>query len=300
MLDGTTVDSVRAQSLPPSPGALPLAIGGRRPSQTGSSSPPFTGRLDELQIWPEARSEASLRQRRHHKPADQASPSEDGPLRLDFEDDADTDRLTWTAGARRVPRRLTFRSPLRSLRAETNGQSVTLRWKAKLADRGRFIIERSTDGSSFSVVDRLSPIDAEAPSGDAHTFRYTDEEVPGKIVFYRVRQVVPNADTERATGTIKIGLGAAPSASRAVELIGNFPNPFKASSTIAYRVEEPQPVTLTVWDVSGKRIATLADGVHDPGYYEHSLSAGDLPSGAYFARLKTPRGVQSHRMVLLK
>lgn len=199
-----------------------------------------------------------------------------------------------------MPSRLTFQSPLQSLRAETNDQSVTLRWTAKSADEGRFVIERSTDGQSFAEVDRLSPLNAEAPSGQSQEFTYTDENVPGKIVFYRVRQVVPNTDTERTTGTIKIGLGATPSTSEAVELIGNFPNPFKKTSTIAYRVEKSQPVTLTVWDVSGKRIATLADGVQDPGYYEHTLNAGDLPSGTYFARLETPQGVQSHQMVLLK
>jgi len=302
MLDGTTVDSLTTQALPRVSGELPLAIGGRRSSPVANESPSqlFTGRLDEIRIWAEPRSAASLRRQMNRSPAPRGSGDEDGPLRLRFEDEADTDRLTWTEGARRVPSRLTFQSPLRSLRAQTNDQSVTLRWTAKSADEGRFVVERSTDGTSFTVVDRLSPFDAEAPSGHPEEFTYTDENVPGKIVFYRVRQVVPNTDTERTTGTIKIGLGTDPSASRAVELIGNFPNPFKESSTIAYRVEESQPITLSVWDVSGKRIATLADGVHDSGYYEQTLNAGTLPSGAYFARLETPQGVQSHRMVLLK
>ena len=300
MLNGTLVDSLRTQALPSVSGELPLAIGGRRPSPANESPPKlYTGRLDEIQIWGEARSAASLRQRMNRSAAPTAPRDENGPLRLRFEDD-DTDRLQWTAGARRVPSRLTFQSPLRGLRAETDGQSVTLRWTAKSVDEGRFVVERSTDGQSFAEVDRLSPLNAEAPSGPSQEFTYTDENVPGKIVFYRVRQVVPNTESEQTTGTIKIGLGADPSPSEAVELIGNFPNPFKKSSTIAYRVETSQPITLTVWDVSGKRIATLADGVHDPGYYEHSLNAGDLPSGAYFARLETPQGVQSHRMVLLK
>lgn len=302
MLDGTMVDSVQAQVLPPGSGALPLALGGRRPHPIENESPQqlFTGRLDEIQIWAEARSAASLRQQRTRTVASPGSRDEDGPLRLRFEEEDESDRLTWTTGARRIPTRLTFRSPLRNLRAHTDGQSVTLRWKAKSVDEARFVVERSTDGSSFAVVDRLSPPDAETSSSHPHEFTYTDENVPGKVVFYRVHQVVPKSSTERTTGTIKVGLGADTSASRAVELIGNFPNPFKESSTIAYRVEESQPITLTVWDLSGKRITTLAKGEHDPGYYERTLNAGTLPSGTYFVRLETPQGIQSHQMVLLK
>jgi len=301
MLDGAMVDSVQARALPSVSGALPLAIGGRRPLpvENESAQSLFTGRLDEIQIWAEARSAASLRRQRTRAVADPGSRDEDGPLRLRFEEDSETDRLTWTSGARRVPARLTFRSPLRNLRAHTDGRSVTLRWTAKPMDQGRFVVERSTDGSSFAVVDRLSPPEAEMPSGPQE-FTYTDEKVPGNVVFYRVHQVGPNSGPERTTGTIKVGLGADTSASRAVELIGNFPNPFKESSTIAYRVEESQPLTLTVWDLSGKRITTLAEGEHDPGYYERTLDAGPLSSGTYFVRLETPRGIQSHQMVLLK
>jgi hypothetical protein len=301
MLDGTMVDSVQARALPPVSRALPLAIGGRRPHPVENRSPQhlFTGRLDEIQIWAEARSAASLRQQRTRTVASQGSRDEDNPLRLRFEEESNPDRLTWTDGARRVPARLTFRSPLRNLRARPDGQSVTLRWKAKSVDEARFVVERSTDGSSFAVVGRLSPPETKTPSGPQE-FTFTDENVPGNVVFYRVHQIAPKSGTERTTGTIKVGLGADTSASRAVELIGNFPNPFKESSTIAYRVEESQPLTLTVWDLSGKRIATLAQGQHDPGYYERTLDAGTLPSGTYFVRLETAQGTQSHQMVLLK
>jgi hypothetical protein len=198
-----------------------------------------------------------------------------------------------------------FRPPLRRLRARTDGQSVTLRWNAEgaadeTADAGQFVVERSPDGTSFTPVDRLSPSEAAPSAGEAQAFAYTDDSVPGQVVFYRVRYVPSASGVERSTGTIKIGLGGEPTAERAVDLVGNFPNPFKRSTTIAYQVESPQPVTLTIWNLSGKRIATLASGVHEPGYYEQTLTAEGLPSGTYFARLETPEGIQSARMVLLK
>lgn len=301
MLDGTRVDSLRPQALPAVSKALAAAIGGRRPhpSENRSNPRPFTGRLDEIRIWAEARSAETLRQLKNRPFADRES-TEEGPFRLSFEDTSESNRLEWTEGARRVPTTLTFQSPLRGLRAHTDGQSVTLRWEAESAGESRFVVERSPDGTSFTVLDRLSSLDVGPQSTPPQEMTYTDENVPGNVVFYRVRQIASNTDTERTTSTIKIGLGAKDSPSETVELIGNFPNPFKSASTIAYRVEASQPITLTVWNVSGKRIATLADEVHEPGYYEQTLNADDLPSGTYFARLETAQGMQSHRMVLLK
>jgi hypothetical protein len=223
------------------------------------------------------------------------------PFRLSFEDESDPEPNTWPEGAEQVPSNLTFRSPLRGLRAETDGASVTLRWTAQQTDQGTFVVERSSNGRSFTPVERLSPIDIGPQSAkDAQEIVYTDENVPGNVVYYRIRQTSPPSNAERTTSTIKIGLGDDDPPSETTELIGNFPNPFKTSTTITYRVENSQRISLTVWDLSGKQIATLVDEVHEPGYYEEPMRAADLPSGPYFVRLETPRDIQSHRMILLK
>ncbi len=309
MLDGTMVDSVQTQALPTHSGPLSLALGGRRATgPTLDDAAParrFEGRLDELRIWPTARSASTIRRMRKRPMAKSNGNDEAGPFRLSFDDDASSTPFDETQGVRRVPTHLSFEPPLRRLRAHTDGKSVTLRWRAQMnlddtGNRGRFVIERSPDGTSFTPVDRLSPSEAETPSDQAEEFTYTDDNVSGQIVFYRVRYVSSASDTERTTGTIKIGLGGEPAPESAVNLVGNFPNPFTESTTIAYQVDETKPLTLTIWNLSGKRIATLAEGVHEPGYYEQTLSAGELPSGTYFARLETPQGIQSARMVLLK
>ncbi|MFB6273413.1 MAG: LamG-like jellyroll fold domain-containing protein [Salinibacter sp.] len=300
LLDGTTVDSLRPQAFPSVSGALPIALGGRRPSPTGDTSGQsrFTGRLDEIRIWTEIRSGPALHNPRTRPQVKREEKKEPGPFRLDFNAAAVTEELQWPEGARRVPTTLSFRSPLRGLRAHTDGQSVTLRWMATAADEGTFIVERSPNGRSFTKVEELSPLDSEPSSGDPQEIVYTDSNVPGNVVYYRVRQV--SSDTERTTRTIKIGLGADTSSTETVNLIGNFPNPFRESTTIAYRVKKAQTLTLSVWNLAGKRVATLADGKHTPGYYERTFTANNLPSGSFFVRLESARGVQSDRMVLLK
>lgn len=298
MLDGTVVDSAQARALPSTPSTPPLAIGGRRSRQVGNGADAsYTGRLDQLLIWPRARSVAALRRTRG-RPAPASGAEGNGPLHLGFDQDAETTPVEWSAGARRVSTTLSFRSVLRNLRAHTEGKTVTLRWQVAAESDRTFVVERSLDGASFSPVARLRPSDAVTSRSKSRKFVYTDEDVPGQIVYYRIRQASAGASRSRTTRTVKIGLGT--QSQRPVKLMGNFPNPFKASTTITYRVEERQSLTLTVWDLSGKRIATLSSGTHDPGRYERTLDASDLPSGPYFARLETARGVQTHRMMHLK
>lgn len=307
LLDGQPTDSLRGRGPPPAPGAVPLAVGGRldgSPQPEARRPPGFSGEIDELRIWGEARSVEAVR-RMKERPYRAPATEDDRrrPLRLGFnaEDpearDAAVDR--WPEGARRVPTTLSFRSGLRDLRARPEGRTVTLQWRADDGEVDQFVVERATGQQPFTEVATLAPESGRSPSGNRPTFSYTDEQVPGQVVFYRVR-LRRTDGTERTSGTIKVGLGPDSEKDRPVELIGNFPNPFAETTTVAYDVNEPQPVTITVWDLQGHKIAHLADGVTDPGYHEVAFDATDLPSGNYFVRLETPGGKQSHTMVVLK
>jgi hypothetical protein len=141
---------------------------------------------------------------------------------------------------------------------------------------------------------------AVSPSNrETRSFAFTDDNASGHVVFYRIRQEGERGSSQRS-GTLKVGRGARSQRAQPVELVGNFPNPFSSTTTIAYRVREPVPVTITVWNLTGNQIAELADGVQDTGQHELSFAAGSLPSGTYFVRMESPTGTQSHRMVLLK
>lgn len=300
VLDGAVVDSARAQTLPFMPDAPPMAIGGRRTRRTEDETDrSYTGRLDKLLVWPRVRSEATLRRMRE-RPASTSEKGDGGPLHVGFERNPGSEPVEWSQGARRIPTSLSFRASLQNLQAQTEGRTVTLRWETEAANETPFIVERSTEGTSFSPIARIQPSNGAAASSQSREIMYTDENVSGQVVYYRVRQENPDETLESVTRTVKIGLGPKASDQRPVELVGNFPNPFETSTTIAYRVERSQALTLTVWDLSGKRVATLADGRHDPGYYEETLDGSSLPSGPYFARLRTARGMQSSRMMLLK
>ncbi|MDX2128303.1 MAG: FG-GAP-like repeat-containing protein [Chloroherpetonaceae bacterium] len=86
----------------------------------------------------------------------------------------------------------------------------------------------------------------------------------------------------------------------AFELEQNFPNPFNPSTTIRYKIEGSTFLTLEVFDMLGKKVATLANEFKPAGSYEVQFQARGLASGLYFYRLKAGSFQESKKMLLLK
>jgi hypothetical protein len=84
------------------------------------------------------------------------------------------------------------------------------------------------------------------------------------------------------------------------EILGTYPNPFNPTTTIRYALPEAGRVSLQVFDVSGRLVATLADGVRDAGYHEATFDASSLASGVYLYRLQVNDFTSTGKMVLMK
>ncbi len=80
--------------------------------------------------------------------------------------------------------------------------------------------------------------------------------------------------------------GEHPSASDEDALLQHYPNPFDDRTTIHFQLSRPGNVTLQVYDVLGKRVATLVDGRMSAGRKTVTFSGRFLPPGIYFYRLR--------------
>ena len=80
----------------------------------------------------------------------------------------------------------------------------------------------------------------------------------------------------------------------------NYPNPFNPNTTIKYSIPNAGNVTLKVYDVLGKEVATLVKEAKPGGEYEVEFDGSKLPSGIYFYQLKAGNFIQIRKMVLLK
>ena len=80
----------------------------------------------------------------------------------------------------------------------------------------------------------------------------------------------------------------------------SYPNPFNAQTTISYSLPESGPVTLTIYNLLGQKVATLFDGIQTAGEHKVVWDAQKQPSGVYFAKLVAEQHKSTFQMVLLK
>jgi hypothetical protein len=85
-----------------------------------------------------------------------------------------------------------------------------------------------------------------------------------------------------------------------IKLVQNFPNPFNASTEISFALSQRSKVTLTVFDITGRQVATLADEMLAAGTHNRVFDGSALASGLYLYRLQAGPETQSGKMVLLK
>ncbi len=80
----------------------------------------------------------------------------------------------------------------------------------------------------------------------------------------------------------------------------NYPNPFNPTTNIEYRIANSGFVSLKVYDVLGREVATLLNEVRKPGGYQITFDARGLASGVYFYRLTAGGFSQVKKMLLTK
>jgi hypothetical protein len=79
-----------------------------------------------------------------------------------------------------------------------------------------------------------------------------------------------------------------------------YPNPFNPGTTIKYQVPQKSRVSLKVYDMLGRIIATLVEEEQDPGEKSISWNALNIASGPYFYQLRVGSAVETKKMLLIR
>jgi hypothetical protein len=106
-------------------------------------------------------------------------------------------------------------------------------------------------------------------------------------------------------GVTSTGLPPTSAPSLQTSLGQNFPNPFNPTTAISYNLIKQGAARLLVYDVGGRLVRQLAEGVQGPGTHlvtwdGRDVNGNRLPSGTYFYRLEAPEFEATRSMVLLK
>jgi photosystem II stability/assembly factor-like uncharacterized protein len=84
-------------------------------------------------------------------------------------------------------------------------------------------------------------------------------------------------------------------------LMQNYPNPTNPRATIKFIVDKTEHATVLVYDVLGKEVAKLFDGIANPGsYYNVEFDGSSLSSGIYFYKVTTDSHSELKKLVLMK
>lgn len=80
----------------------------------------------------------------------------------------------------------------------------------------------------------------------------------------------------------------------------NYPNPFNPTTNIDFNLPKESNVTLKMYDLLGKEVKTLVEGVQKAGIYHIAVDGTELSSGIYFYTLRTDNFVETKKMTLIK
>jgi hypothetical protein len=165
---------------------------------------------------------------------------------------------------------------------------VKLRWPRSLED-SMFNLSNISDWKIIRLSDTT-----EAVGGP-----YTKISIPvreiarGKITVldaFTVGTFTPPTEIEEY-------IGNAPSM---FSLKQNYPNPFNPSTIISFEIPSKSIVTLKVFDVIGREVATIVSGELPAGNYTRQWNAQGLSGGIYFCRLKAGSFTETRKLILLR
>jgi hypothetical protein len=127
---------------------------------------------------------------------------------------------------------------------------------------------------------------------------------PAGIVSPEASQLRMRTNAEESRFTILIEPGGDTNSTEYIpnkpRLMQNYPNPFNSATNIRMVLPDQSDVVLEVYDMIGRRVATLADGSYPAGTHNFSWDASGVASGMYIYRLRTGQKAMTKKMLLVK
>lgn len=137
------------------------------------------------------------------------------------------------------------------------------------------------------------------PNG--HTYSFVDRSVDaGRTYVYRLVEVDMDG-ARRALGrsaTVTAGINSVTPTEFALKQ--NYPNPFNPTTRIEFTLGEASDVSLRIFDVMGREVASLVNGSMSAGAHSVEFDAANLSAGVYFYELKAGTFASVRKMMLLK
>lgn len=139
---------------------------------------------------------------------------------------------------------------------------------------------RSSDGEDWTLIETTT---------GAYTTRITGDKLYAARfdgLWYRSLVQTPVDDPFNSPAALALGQ--------------NYPNPFNPTTRIAFELRSSMSVSLKVFDMLGRNVATLVEGLKPAGFHQVEFNATGLTSGVYYCRLEAHGFAQTRKMILIQ
>jgi hypothetical protein len=190
------------------------------------------------------------------------------------------------------PKAMSFR--LASALYDRASRQVVLQWSAAMnVNEDGFFVERvnarDAETGTWEPVGRV----AKNSAGD---YGFSEKIAEEGSYLYRVFAYDTDGESYESQ-PMSVEVSNAPTA---FALDQNYPNPFNPATSIRFSVPQTSNVSLKVYDMFWREVATLVNEAKAAGTYNVSFDASKLPSGTYFYRMDAGNFTATHKMNLMK
>ncbi|MDW7680409.1 MAG: T9SS type A sorting domain-containing protein, partial [bacterium] len=187
---------------------------------------------------------------------------------------------------------------LAAFKAEVIANSVRVQWTTiSECENYGFDVERSQDGVNFQKVQFIKGY---GTTNVAQRYSFIDDGLSVGKYYYRLKQI--DFDGRSKFSELIAVEVASPNVFR---LSQNYPNPFNSETTISFQVASSGYVTLTIYNILGRKIKMLFAENANPGYYRAQWNGYDafgnaVSSGFYYLQMESQSFKETRRIVYLK
>ncbi len=182
-----------------------------------------------------------------------------------------------------------------SFSAVPSVNGVKLFWETCCeVNKAGFEIERKQPSTEWQTI---GFVQGRGTTSEVQRYTFNDNAAPTGTVLYRLKQVDFDGVLSYSP-IVEIAIGTPTT----FALNQNYPNPFNPETRIGYRLPIASDVKLELFDVLGRKLATLVNARQEAGAYLIALNAQTLKlaSGIYFYRLQAGNFVETRKMILTK
>lgn len=189
---------------------------------------------------------------------------------------------------------------LTNFRGTSSSGKVNLTWRtvSEIDNQGFMVIRDGTQIASFEGNPELV---GQGTTTEVTNYAFVDENVEiGKTYTYTLRSRDFNGTLHNYPDRVSVKVEAGSAVVYDYRLAQNYPNPFNPSTRIEYGLKARGLVTIQLYDVLGRIVATLVNEVKDAGNYAVTFNASSLSSGVYFYRYTAGGRTFTKQMLFVK